>query len=193
MTVWHWVRHGPTHARTFVGWRDLPADLSDAAMIERVKTHLPERAVILSSDLSRAHTTAAALNKPGYQRLANDPHLREIHFGIWDGMHFEKVSERDPELSRAFWENPGDIAAPSGESWNQTQTRVNAVVDRINHRYPDHHIVAVAHFGVILTQVQRAMRISPYEAFGHKIDNLSITRIRWTNGQASAEAINHCP
>ena len=33
MTVWHWVRHAPTHETAFVGWRDVPADLSDRARI----------------------------------------------------------------------------------------------------------------------------------------------------------------
>ena len=36
MTTWHWVRHGPTHQKSFVGWRDVPADLSDHAQIERL-------------------------------------------------------------------------------------------------------------------------------------------------------------
>ncbi|PHR02026.1 MAG: histidine phosphatase family protein, partial [Sulfitobacter sp.] len=36
MTIWHWVRHGPTHEKAFVGWRDVPADLSDTAQIARL-------------------------------------------------------------------------------------------------------------------------------------------------------------
>jgi hypothetical protein len=31
--------------------------------------------------------------------------------------------------------------------------------------------------GVILTQVQRALRVNAYEAFGHRIEPLSLTRI----------------
>ena len=31
--------------------------------------------------------------------------------------------------------------------------------------------------GVILAQVQRALGVSAYEAFGHRIDPLSVTRI----------------
>jgi alpha-ribazole phosphatase len=37
------VRHGPTHARTMVGWTDLPADLSDVAALARLSAHLPRR------------------------------------------------------------------------------------------------------------------------------------------------------
>ena len=60
MTVWHWVRHGPTHEKTFVGWRDVPADLSDRAALSRLDAALPEQALIVSSDLQRCVATGGA-------------------------------------------------------------------------------------------------------------------------------------
>lgn len=193
MTTWHWVRHGPTHAKSFVGWRDLPADLSDAAQIARLRSTLPARAVLVSSDLQRAEATADAIAGKEHVRLPNDPHLREMHFGIWDGMHFDAVATRDPELSRAYWEQPGDTTAPGGESWNSAAARVHAAVTCINARHPTAHIIAVAHFGVILTQVQRALRISPYEALAHRIDNLSVTTIEYGPVKPKVSRINHLP
>ena len=193
MTVWHWVRHGPTHERNFVGWRDVPADLSDTAQITRLHDFLPAKARMVSSDLIRAATTADAISAPARARLAHDADLREINFGIWDGMHFTDVAERDPQLSRDYWEKPGDIQAPGGESWNMTSARVHAAVCRINAAHPNADIIAVAHFGVILTQLQRALGISAYETLGQKIDNLSVTQIYWDQGLARAGLINHTP
>jgi len=178
MTVWHWVRHGPTHEKSFVGWRDVPADLSDTALIARVRAHLPERALLVSSDLIRSTATADVLHQPGQTRLPPERDLREINFGVWDGMEWTAIAARDPHLSRAFWERPGDVSAPAGESWNQTSARVNAVVDRFNTTHPDSHIIAVAHFGVILTQVQRALGVSAHAAMAHKIDNISVTTLQ---------------
>lgn len=194
MTTWHWVRHGPTHEKSFVGWRDVPADLSDTALIERVRAHLPDEAMLISSDLIRSTHTADALSNPTHTRLPHERDLREIDFGVWDGMRFDAVAKRDPVLSRAFWEKPGDIRAPEGESWNQTAARVDAVVDRLNAAHPNAHIIAVAHFGVILTQVQRAMGLSAYEAMAHKIDNISVTRLQhFGAGKWTVETINHLP
>lgn len=193
MTTWHWIRHGPTHEKTFVGWRDVAADLSDSARLVRLRNHLPQDALVISSDLARARMTADALANERRSRLPNDPHLREIHFGLWDGLPFDTISDRDPDLSRAFWENPGDVTAPGGESWNMTAARVNAAVNRLNTRFPGRHIIAVAHFGVILTQVQRATQSTPYETFAHKIDNLSVTEVHWKKGVARAARINHHP
>tara|TARA_R110000787_G_scaffold20666_22_gene61538 strand:+ start:390 stop:974 length:585 start_codon:yes stop_codon:yes gene_type:complete len=194
MTTWHWVRHGPTHEKSFVGWRDVPADLSDTALIARVRSHLPDQARMVSSDLVRSVATADALTTPQHRRLPHEPDLREINFGIWDGMRFDAIAARDPELSRAFWEKPGDIRAPGGETWNETMARVSAVVDRLNAAHPDGHIIAVAHFGVILTQVQRALRVSAYEAMAHKIDNISVTTLRHLGADRwDVDRINHLP
>lgn len=194
MTVWHWVRHGPTHEKTFVGWRDVPADLSDTALLARVQNHLPNEAILVSSDLIRSVATADALEGIGHTRLPHETGLREINFGIWDGMHFSAVANRDPELSRAFWDDPGDISAPDGESWNQTAARVDAVVDRLSATHAGQHIIAVAHFGVILTQVQRALGVSAYEAMAHKIDNVSISTLhRQGEERWDVACINHLP
>lgn len=193
MTVWHWVRHGPTHEKTFVGWRDVPADLSDTDQISRLDAHLPDTALLISSDLIRSVATADAVAGPKRQRMPHDSRLREFNFGIWDGMGFDAVAARDPVLSRDYWEKPGDVVAPEGESWNMAAARVATVVDDMNAAHPEAHIIAVAHFGVILTQVQRAMGVTAYKTLGHKIDNLSVTRITHLDGTWKVEGINHLP
>lgn len=185
------VRHGPTHAKSMVGWSDIPADLSDTAALRRLSDHLPQNALVISSDLSRAVDTADAI-MGARERLPHDADLREIHFGDWELKNFHQVSETHPPLSRAFWENPGDTEAPNGESWNQTSARVDAAVDRLRMAHAARDLIIVAHFGAILTQVARAENLTGAEAFSHKIDNLSVTIIR-THPDWAAEAINHLP
>lgn len=192
MTTLWWVRHGPTHEKAFVGWRDVPADLSDTARIARLNALLPEDALLVSSDLSRSIATADAI-AGNRTRLPHAPALRELDFGDWDGLTFDQVTTRDPALSRAYWETPGDVMPPNGESWNMAAARITPFVDEIARQYQGRHIIAVAHFGVILTQVQRALGISAYQAVSHKIDNLSVTRLRWDGDKWQAGAINHIP
>jgi len=190
MTTWHWVRHGPTHQKTFTGWRDVDADLSDAAAITRLADHLPADALVVSSDLTRSVNTATAL-QGARARLAHDPALREFHFGTWDGVHFSTVADWHPDLSRAYWETPGDHAPPGGESWDQSAARVAMAVRRIEAAHPGRDIIAVAHFGVILTQVQAVLGVSAQEVLAHKIDPLSVTILDRRAGRA--EVINHRP
>ncbi len=185
MTRFHWVRHGPTHAKTLVGWSDLPADLSDTAAVARLAAHLPD-APVISSTLSRAVATADAF-QGARRRLPHDADLREIHFGDWELQHFTEVE--DQALIRRFWEEPGAVTPPRGESWDMVCARVNAAVERL---MGHEDIIIVAHFGVILTQVQRALGIGGYEAFSHKIDNLSVTEITYDKGWRAGR-INHIP
>jgi len=192
MTRLHLVRHGPTHAKTMVGWSDLPADLSDTAAIARLSAHLPQSATVVSSDLSRASATADAIqnNRP---RLPHHPALREIHFGDWELRSFREVEAEDPDHIRAYWETPGDICPPGGESWHQVCARVNAAIDTLITTHPNSDLIIVAHFGVILTQIQRAENLSADAVFGHKIDNLSVTELtRLANGWQTGR-INHQP
>lgn len=188
-TIWL-VRHGPTHRRDMVGWTDAVADLSDRPRIERLAASLPGDAPVVSSDLSRAVHTADAIQgtRP---RLPHDTALREIHFGRWEAKTFDDIQREAPELSRRYWEEPGDIRPPDGESWNDLVARIDAAVDALCQRHEQ--IVIVAHFGVILTQIQRALGCSAYEAFSHRIHPLSVTRLARIPDGWRAEQINHAP
>ena len=192
VTRFWWVRHGPTHAKTFAGWRDIPADLSDTARLARLDAYLPKGALVVSSDLIRASATADILALSRH-RLGHETGLREFHFGDWDGLGFAEVAQRWPDLSRRYWEQPGDIAPPRGESWNDGQARVSATVDALEKRHPGRDIIAVAHFGVILTQYQIAARLTPIGALAQSVDNLSVTCLAHQGNVWRVDVINHCP
>ncbi|MEL6959168.1 MAG: histidine phosphatase family protein [Pseudomonadota bacterium] len=191
MPVLYLVRHGPTHERTMVGHRDVPVDLSDTAQIARVSAALPRNGLVVSSDLQRAALTASAL-EDGRDRLPHDPDLREFDFGQWDGMPFADVARDWPDLSRRYWEAPGDIAPPDGESWNAAAARVSGAVDRLMRAHPRRPLIIVAHFGAILTQVQRAAGVTAYLTLAHRIDNFSITELQHSPRWGVAR-INHLP
>ncbi|MEL7012213.1 MAG: histidine phosphatase family protein [Pseudomonadota bacterium] len=185
-----WVRHGPTHAKSMVGWSDIPADLSDTARITRLDAFLPRDAVVISSDLIRAVVTADAITGDR-RRLQHDPNLREIHFGDWEMQNFDTIE--DQEKLRAFWDEPGLVRAPSGETWNEVVHRVDRGIASVLAAHPGSNIIAVAHMGAILTQVQQAERITAYEAFAHRIDNFSVTELVLDAGEWCTVRINHCP
>ncbi len=185
-----WVRHGPTHANAMVGWSDIPADLSDQARIARLMAHLPGDALVVSSDLVRATATADAITG-ARERLPHDADLREIHFGDWEMQAFDTIP--DQENLRSFWDQPGDVRPPNGESWHEVSARVDRAVARLLARYPGRDLIAVAHFGAILTQVQQALQVDAYEAFSHRLDNLSVTDLHWDGIRWHAGAINHIP
>ena len=175
-----------------VGWSDIPADLSDHTAIARLHAHFPTDAIVVSSDLSRAIDTASAI-QGNRRRLPHHTDLREINFGTWELRSFKEIEAEDPELAFAYWDNPGEVRPPQGESWNDVRARVDAVVDGLIAQYKGCDLILVAHFGVILTQLQRALGINAQQAFSHRIDNLSVSEITIAQDQWSVGRINHRP
>ncbi|NDR55920.1 histidine phosphatase family protein [Aliiruegeria sabulilitoris] len=190
MVNWWWVRHGPTHRRDMNGWTDVPADLSDTAALERLRDYLPADAPVVSSDLTRAIKTADAI-QASRPRLPHERGLREIHFGAWEARTFDEVQEEDPRLIRRYWEQPGDVKPPGGESWHELSARVNRAVDWLTGEAGD--IIAVAHFGTILSQLQRARGCTAVEVLEQRIDNLSVTRVTWDGRSWAPRETNHIP
>ncbi|WP_417279984.1 histidine phosphatase family protein [Celeribacter sp.] len=181
------IRHGPTHAKTFVGWTDLPADLSDHAAIARLEAALPDVPVI-SSDLSRAIDTASAV-QGARPRLPHDARFRETYFGDWEMLRWSEIETKDGALAREVFETPGESSPPGGESWNRFSARIHEGVAALSGE-----TVIVAHMGVIMALLQKALSCTAFEALGHRIDPLSCTVIDCPEGLSgpwSCGLINH--
>ena len=188
MTRFWLVRHGPTHEKAFTGWRDVPADLSDRAALARLSDYLPDDALLTSSDLSRSVATAEAIE--GRVRITPDPRLREFDFGEWDGLTFAEVDARDSALCREYWEKPGDVAPPGGESWNAVTARVTAALTDLAETHTGRDIIVVGHMGMIMTMIAQC-GVTPYQAMGHQIDNLSVTDMTFDLQRWRIGTINH--
>ena len=190
MTRFWLVRHGPTHAKSMIGWTDLPADLSDQSAIARLNAYLPPAAPVISSDLRRAVATADCLAPR--RRLAHDPGLREIHFGLWEDQTHDALAA-DPNHAgalQAFWQKPGPSRAPNGECWDEMQARVLASLDRLTGLAPD--VIVVCHFGAILAALQYGLNTTPADVFQYRIENLSVSRLIFTK-PPKVETISHIP
>ena len=188
-----WVRHAPTHRKGAVGWTDVACDLTDDAALDRLSAALPQ-APVLSSDLARARSTAERIagTRP---RLADEPGLRELHFGAWEGLDFATVAARWPQAHDDFWARPGPAAAVGGESLDALCARVDRAVDRLIAEIGTGDVVVVAHMGAIMAALRRALGLSPAGALAFAIDPLSLTRIDWLPdpGAWRVSAVNRPP
>ena len=185
----YWVRHAATNARGLYGWTDVGVDLSDKQNLSWLNETLPGEAIIIASDLKRASWTADAI-QGSRTRLPDERNLRELHFGRWEGKTPQEISEVDKVLSIDFWEKPGDIKAPDGESWNDLSHRVNEVVGKITRQYPKNDLIFVAHYAVILTQIQRVLAVSTLQVLHRRIHNLSLTKITERNNKLELDFSN---
>lgn len=193
-TTFWFVRHGPTHSTAANGWTDIAADLSDTAQVARTSALIPDSAIVISSDLSRAVHTADAVGGNRH-RLDHHPDLREFNFGDWEGREFSEIAVSEPEASRHFWENPGDAAPPNGESFHDLQARVARQMNALADGHAGGDIMCVAHYGVVLGAIAHASQMSAKHATRFHIDNLSVTRIEYLNKHDAWRvlSVNHVP
>lgn len=167
--------------------------MSNTAALSRLDAHLPDDAVVISSDLIRCIATADSI-QGNRERLAHNDKIREFNFGDWELRNFADIAKHDPKTSEEYWTNPGDVAPPDGESWNQAFDRVCDAVDKITTAYKGRNIIAVGHFGTILTQLQRATNMSASSAIGFQIDNLSVTHLEHLGADDwRVMGVNHKP
>lgn len=105
---------------------------------------------IVSSDLSRASTTAKIVGEKLGLAVETDPRLRETHLGSWQGMTHAEVDEAF-EGARAAWRHDPSWAPPSGESRLDVAARARPVVDELMQwsNWDDAAILLVAHGGTI--------------------------------------------
>lgn len=146
------LRHGEIETGggpRFIGQIDLPLTEEGVRQVSWWRENLPWNTIeaVYSSDLSRCRRTAEIVAEDKTQTITFMPELREIRLGEWEGMSIEEVVERYP----SFWEerekDPAGVRAPDGESFNDLQTRVVPVYERIVEQTSG-NVLVVAHAGV---------------------------------------------
>jgi len=102
---------------------------------------------IITSPLKRCAEFANELATELELAAHVEHNLREMSFGDWEGVSFEIVRERWPDLLKIFSRDP-HAATPNGESLQQLADRVLPVWDEIIERHRGQHVLLVAHGGV---------------------------------------------
>ena len=120
------IRHGETvgNAARIVQLPDSPLSPRGVAQAERLARRLAPAGVarILSSDLTRARTTAETLQRTSGARLTFEPLLHERNFGDIRGTAY---------VDLGFDMFAPDYAPPNGETWAVFHARVDRAWERV--------------------------------------------------------------
>lgn len=146
--VW-FIRHAPAAENiggTFMGQLDPEPDaqaLAEAAAL----TGTIAADVVLSSPLRRASLTATKLF-PGHA-ITHDKRLQERHLGDWQGREKAQVRSERPDAFTERGTLDLQMTPPGGESWNDFEQRVRAVLLEIAACPADRRVALVSHNGVL--------------------------------------------
>lgn len=146
-------RHGNTdwnNQNRFQGQTDVPLNergVAEAAAAA-AKLALLKPDLLISSDLSRAVNTAAALAKVTGLPVERDMRLRERNFGEWETLTGPEVEQKFPEAF-ARWRAGDPTPAEYIERVADLGKRVAETVRQAAERVPDGLAVLVTHGGSV--------------------------------------------
>jgi alpha-ribazole phosphatase len=179
------IRHAPVGGpRGVIPDIDAPADVSDAAALQRVRAQLPGRHVAISSPARRARDTAKALGLI----VSPDPAFSEQHFGDWTGRTHAEIRRDHEAAYDEFWHDPANNWPPRGESFVDQIARVRGGIDAL----PAGNVIIVAHAGTIRAALALALEMPPENALRFVIDPLSLTRVDRIGKAWCVVAVNRC-
>src|SRR5574341_417946 len=107
-----------------------------------------EATALYSSDLLRASETAQIIGQCSGLGVVQKPGLREMNFGVWQGLSALEIQERDPEVYAARRANPYDVAPAGAETWRQFYDRAVQAIQEILATTEAQRLIVVTHGGV---------------------------------------------
>jgi len=146
------VRHGETDhnlENKYCGFSDPPLNDKGIRQARRLADRLKETRIdkVYSSDLKRAYQTADIVFKDRSIEKFSD--LREMNFGIFEGLKYEEIIKKYPELYREWIIDPIEVKIPGGEGLVDLSKRVKKRLHVILSRHKGENVAVITHGGPI--------------------------------------------
>jgi ribonuclease H / adenosylcobalamin/alpha-ribazole phosphatase len=191
------VRHGQTELsieRRYSGRGDVPltelGQRQAKAVAERVAGLVEPGTPVVSSPLSRARQTAAAVAEATGSEVEIADGLIETDFGAWERLTFAQARARDPELHGRWLTDPAQ-PAPDGESFDAVHRRVRRVRDDLTVRLGAGTAVLVSHVTPIKALLRMALDAGPSLLFRLHLDLASLSIVEfYPDGNATVRLVN---
>ena len=146
------IRHAlpdfPSGKRMCIGTTDIPLGEQGLLQAAEMAKTLPAVTAVFSSALTRAVQTAEAIGLP----VTILPDLREMYAGEWDGLTFEEIRLKYPELYAARGADR-TIPLPGAEGHEEALARFASAMEQAAVLAPGDFAV-VAHGGIIAQFLQ---------------------------------------
>ncbi|MFC1874514.1 histidine phosphatase family protein [Chloroflexota bacterium] len=148
------VRHGDTEgnsAEMFWGRTDVELSSAGLRQAEWLRDRLASEdiSIVYSSNLCRALQTAKVIASHHELDVIACHELREIDFGSAEGLTYEEISRKYPDLVKSWFSQDLSSRFPDGESITDLNNRVIRFLHRLEGHAEEETIVIAAHSGVL--------------------------------------------
>jgi len=177
------VRHGMTHwnnERRYQGHTDIELNDEGIAQAYAVQRRLAATKLeaVYSSDLSRAYKTAQIIAEPHRLPVKIAPGLREINFGVWEGLCYEDLLRDYPDLLQVWFNSPHQLKVPEGETFQEVRDRAVAEVQKITAEHPLGNVILVSHGGTIAALICGLLEQPLSQMWQYKQKNTAVNILR---------------
>lgn len=196
MTIIYFVRHGKTsytgnRISGYIPGVHLTKEGQSQAL--QAARHLENKPVsaVYASPLERTMETAAFIAEIFKLDINKVDFLKEIHFGLFQGMG--KELEQEPTW-QVFLTTPSQARFPQGESVTEAQERVVKGLNQLSQSHaPVDEIVCVSHCETIRLALAYALK-KPLDSYMETtIETGSISQVEWEIGHPRVISINLIP
>ncbi len=185
------IRHGETdfnRKKRYSGFKDIPLNLKGRRQVGKLHKRLKFDEVhkIYASDRSRAIQSAGIIFKGRIIELL--PGLREIHFGVFEGLTYKEIMKKYPVVYKKWLKDPFGVKIPGGESLTEFRKRVIRELKNIIAKNKNQTVAVVCHGGPISIFVNHILRSKDFWKYIPKSASLSIIEHR--NGKSKIRSLN---
>jgi alpha-ribazole phosphatase/probable phosphoglycerate mutase len=190
------IRHGePCEEVRGVCYGSLDVGLSATgrAQMARAAAYLREEpiAAIYTSPLSRAFESAGILAAGSSCPLHVTPELREIVFGDFEGLRYDEIAARYPDIYRQWMEAPAEVRFPNGESFGEMRARVLGAFQNILREREGQTVGVVSHGGVNRILIAWALGMPDHCLFRLAQNYAAVNLLSITDGAPGVGLINY--
>ncbi len=162
------------------GWHDVLLSAQGRLQAANIAARLADAPLtaVYSSPLKRALETAIPIASAHRLDVVTCDGLKEIHFGLFEGLTYAEAQARFPSAFAAWMERPFEVTFPKGENYTVFRTRVLGTAKAIVNAHRGQAVAIVAHAGVARLLVAEANgSIGPYESLKIELPYGSVTAI----------------
>jgi len=146
------IRHGQTQwnlRKRYCGFTDIGLNAAGRQQATRLQKKLKSQAIdrVYVSDRERAIQSAKIIFKG--RKIIVVPVLREISFGIFEGLSYQQIMKKYGVLYSQWLNKPYSIRPPKGEGLKDLEKRVVKVINKIVSLNKNKTVALVCHGGVI--------------------------------------------
>lgn len=181
------VRHGQTewnHTARYQGHIDIHLSDEGRRQAEQLSHRLAKEKLdaVYASDLSRARETAAILARPHKLQVQEIAALREINFGLWEGLTYREIMASYRDLAERWHTSPATVQIPEGECFEQVKDRSYRAILELQQKHEPGTIAVVTHGGTIRAIICALLGLDLNMAFRLKQDNCALNVIEFYDG-----------